>query len=167
MLSMIGLLGGLILLIILMLCGVNLFIVVLICVLLVVFSSGMVIFFVLVDINFINVYMDGFVGFLSVWFFMFLLGLLFGKFMEDIGVVDSVVSYIVGKLGMKYVVFVVVIVCVVLIYGGVSVFIVVFFVYLMVLSLFKDVNLLCCFILVMLVFGLVIFIMILVGLLEI
>lgn len=62
---------------------------------------------------------------------------------------------------------VVVLVCVILIYGGVSVFVVVFLVYFMVVSLFKDVNLFWCFIFVVMVFGFVIFIMILVGLFEI
>ena len=89
MLSMIGLLGGLILLIILTLRGVNLFIAAPICALLVALSSGMAIFPVSADTNFINAYMDGFAGFLSAWFFMFLLGSLFGKFMEDTGAVTD------------------------------------------------------------------------------
>ena len=70
MLSMIGLLGGLILLIILTLRGVNLFIAAPICALLVALSSGMAIFPVSADTNFINAYMDGFAGFLSAWFFI-------------------------------------------------------------------------------------------------
>ena len=97
MLSMIGLVGGLILLIILTLRGVNLFIAAPLCALLVALSSDMAIFPVTADINFINAYMDGFASFLSAWFFMFLLGSLFGKFMEDTGAADSVASYIVGK----------------------------------------------------------------------
>lgn len=111
--------------------------------------------------------MSGFFGFIVFWFFMFLFGVLFGKFMEDIGVVDVVFCWIIIKIGYKCVVLVVVLVCVILIYGGVSVFVVVFFVYFMVVSLFKDVNLFCCFIFVVMVFGLVIFMMIFVGLLEI
>lgn len=159
MLSMIGLLGGLILLIILTLRGVNLFIAAPICALLVALSSGMAIFPVSADSNFINAYMDGFAGFLSAWFFMFLLGSLFGKFMEDTGAADSVASYIVGKLGMKHAVLAVVIACAVLTYGGVSVFIVAFSVYPMALSLFKDANLPRRFIPATLAFGSVTFTM--------
>ncbi|WP_372762158.1 GntP family permease, partial [Pseudoalteromonas sp.] len=104
-------------------------------------------------------YMDGFAGFLSAWFFMFLLGSLFGKFMEDTGAADSVASYIVGKLGMKHAVLAVVIACAVLTYGGVSVFIVAFSVYPMALSLFKDANLPRRFIPATLAFGSVTFTM--------
>ena len=75
MLSMIGLLGGLILLIILTLRGVNLFIAAPICALLVALTSGMAIFPVTADSNFINAYMDGFAGFLSAWFFYVFTGL--------------------------------------------------------------------------------------------
>lgn len=159
MLSMIGLLGGLILLIILTLRGVNLFIAAPICSLLVALSSGMAIFPVSAESNFISAYMDGFAGFLSAWFFMFLLGSLFGKFMEDTGAADSVASYIVGKLGMKHAVLAVVIACAVLTYGGVSVFIVAFSVYPMALSLFKDADLPRRFIPATLAFGSVTFTM--------
>ena len=159
MLSMIGLLGGLILLIILTLRGVNLFIAAPICALLVALSSGMAIFPVTAESNFITAYMDGFAGFLSAWFFMFLLGSLFGKFMEDTGAADSVASYIVGKLGMKHAVLAVVIACAVLTYGGVSVFIVAFSVYPMALSLFKDADLPRRFIPATLAFGSVTFTM--------
>jgi len=156
---MIGLLGGLILLIILTLRGVNLFIAAPICSLLVALSSGMAIFPVSAESNFISAYMDGFAGFLSAWFFMFLLGSLFGKFMEDTGAADSVASYIVGKLGMKHAVLAVVIACAVLTYGGVSVFIVAFSVYPMALSLFKDADLPRRFIPATLAFGSVTFTM--------
>jgi len=159
MLSMIGLLGGLILLIILTLRGVNLFIAAPICALLVALSSGMAVFPVTAESNFITAYMDGFAGFLSAWFFMFLLGSLFGKFMEDTGAADSVASYIVGKLGMKHAVLAVVIACAVLTYGGVSVFIVAFSVYPMALSLFKDADLPRRFIPATLAFGSVTFTM--------
>ena len=83
MLSMIGLVGGLILLIILTLRGVNLFIAAPLCALLVALSSDMAIFPVTVDINFINAYMDGFASFLSAWFFMFL-HLILVKFLTKI-----------------------------------------------------------------------------------
>ena len=142
MLSMLGLAGGLGLLIWLTLRGVNLFIAAPLCALLVALTSGVALFPTeAVESSFLTLYMDGFAGFLSAWFFMFLLGSLFGKFMEDSGAADSVARYIVDKLGMKHAVLAVVIACAVLTYGGVSVFIVAFSVYPMALSLFKDANL--------------------------
>ncbi|MDW7550881.1 GntP family permease [Pseudoalteromonas peptidolytica] len=160
MLSMLGLAGGLGLLIGLTLRGVNLFIAAPLCALLVALTSGVALFpSDVVQSSFITLYMDGFAGFLSAWFFMFLLGSLFGKFMEDSGAADSVARYIVNKLGMKHAVLAVVIACAVLTYGGVSVFIVAFSVYPMALSLFKDANLPRRFIPATLAFGSVTFTM--------
>ncbi|GEK08506.1 GntP family permease [Pseudoalteromonas peptidolytica] len=160
MLSMLGLAGGLGLLIWLTLRGVNLFIAAPLCALLVALTSGVALFpSDVVQSSFITLYMDGFAGFLSAWFFMFLLGSLFGKFMEDSGAADSVARYIVNKLGMKHAVLAVVIACAVLTYGGVSVFIVAFSVYPMALSLFKDANLPRRFIPATLAFGSVTFTM--------
>ncbi|MEQ2352190.1 GntP family permease [Pseudoalteromonas piscicida] len=160
MLSMLGLAGGLGLLIWLTLRGVNLFIAAPLCALLVALTSGVALFPTeAVESSFLTLYMDGFAGFLSAWFFMFLLGSLFGKFMEDSGAADSVARYIVDKLGMKHAVLAVVIACAVLTYGGVSVFIVAFSVYPMALSLFKDANLPRRFIPATLAFGSVTFTM--------
>ncbi|WP_462156979.1 GntP family permease [Pseudoalteromonas sp. GB56] len=160
MLSMFGLIGGLVLLIILTLRGVNLFIAAPACALLVALSGNMALFpGEGVTLDFVSTYMNGFAGFLSAWFFMFLLGSLFGKFMEDSGAADSVARTIVNKLGMKHAVLAVVIACAVLTYGGVSVFIVAFSVYPMALSLFKDANLPRRFIPATLAFGSVTFTM--------
>ncbi|MFC0120035.1 GntP family permease [Pseudoalteromonas xiamenensis] len=159
MLSMIGLLGGLILLIIMTLRGVNLFLAAPLCALIVALFSNMAVFPLSEQVNFLSTYMSGFAGFISAWFFMFLLGSLFGKFMEDSGAADSVARFIVAKLGMKHAVLAVVIACAVLTYGGVSVFIVAFSVYPMALSLFKDADLPRRFIPATLAFGSVTFTM--------
>ena len=160
MLSMVGLIGGLVLLIILTLRGMNLFIAAPLCALLVALSGNMALFPSSgVELDFVSTYMSGFAGFLSAWFFMFLLGSLFGKFMEDSGAADSVARVIVNKLGMKHAVLAVVIACAVLTYGGVSVFIVAFSVYPMALSLFKDADLPRRFIPATLAFGSVTFTM--------
>ncbi|WMN58723.1 GntP family permease [Pseudoalteromonas xiamenensis] len=159
MLSMVGLLGGLILLIIMTLRGVNLFLAAPLCALIVALSSNMEVFPLSEQVNFLSTYMSGFAGFISAWFFMFLLGSLFGKFMEDSGAADSVARFIVAKLGMKHAVLAVVIACAVLTYGGVSVFIVAFSVYPMALGLFKDADLPRRFIPATLAFGSVTFTM--------
>lgn len=157
MLSMIGLIGGLLLLIILTLRGINLFISAPLCAVVVALCSGVPI--LTGEVNFVSAYMDGFAGFVAAWFFMFLLGSMFGKFMEDTGAADSVARWIISKLGRKQAVLAVVLACAILTYGGVSVFVVAFSVYPMALSLFKDANLPRRFIPAALAFGSVTFTM--------
>lgn len=157
MLSLIGLVVGLALLIVLTIRGMNLFIAAPLCALLVALCNGIPVF--VGDGNFVSVYMSGFTGFIASWFFMFLLGAIFGKFMEDTGAADSVARWIVGKLGQKHAVFAVVLACAILTYGGVSLFVVAFSVYPMAVSLFKDANLPRRFIPATLAFGSVTFTM--------
>jgi H+/gluconate symporter-like permease len=159
MVSMIGLIGGLLLLTTLALRGWNLFIAAPLCALLICLSGGISIFPEEGAHAFVTTYMEGFAGFVSAWFMMFLLGSLFGKFMEDTGLADSLARWIVSKLGMKHAVAAVVIACAVLTYGGVSVYIVAFSVYPMALGLFRDANLPRRFIPAALAFGSVTFTM--------
>ncbi|KQL32553.1 MULTISPECIES: GntP family permease [Bacillaceae] len=143
-LSMIGLIGGLALLIILTMKGVNILIAGPISALLVALTSGMPLFPQLAaegEANFVTSYMTGFTGFIMSWYLMFLLGAVFGKVMEDSGAADSVSKWIVDKLGMKYAVLAIVIACAILTYGGVSLFVVAFSVYPMAISLFKQADL--------------------------
>ena len=143
-LSMIGLIGGLALLIVLTMKGVNILIAGPISALLVAVTSGMPLFSQLAgkdEADFVTSYMSGFTGFIASWYLMFLLGAVFGKVMEDSGAADSVSKWIVGKLGMKYAVLAIVLACAVLTYGGVSLFVVAFSVYPMAISLFKQADL--------------------------
>ncbi|AKH70421.1 H+/gluconate symporter family protein [Spongiibacter sp. IMCC21906] len=141
MISMIGLIGGLILLTVLALRGWNLFIAAPLCALVVAFTGGIPLFPGETEHAFVTTYMQGFSGFVAAWFLMFLLGSLFGKFMEDTGAADSLARWIINKIGIKHAVAAVVLACAVLTYGGVSVFVVAFSVYPMALGLFKDANL--------------------------
>jgi len=143
-LSMIGLIGGLALLIVLTMKGVNILIAGPISALLVAITSGMPLFSQLAgkdEADFVTSYMAGFTGFIASWYLMFLLGAVFGKVMEDSGAADSVSKWIVGKLGMKYAVLAIVLACAVLTFGGVSLFVVAFSVYPMAISLFKQADL--------------------------
>ncbi|SDM70772.1 H+/gluconate symporter [Psychrobacillus sp. OK028] len=143
-LSMIGLIGGLALLIVLTMKGVNILIAGPISALLVAVTSGMPLFKQLAaegEADFVSSYMAGFTGFIASWYLMFLLGAVFGKVMEDSGAADSVSKWIVDKLGMKYAVLAIVLACAVLTYGGVSLFVVAFSVYPMAISLFKQADL--------------------------
>ena len=141
MISLIGLVGGLLLLITLALRGWNLFVAAPLCALVVALTAGLPVFPGAGEPAFVTTYMDGFASFVAAWFLMFLLGSLFGKFMEDTGSADSLARWIIQRLGMQHAVAAVVIACAILTYGGVSVFIVAFSVYPMALSLFKDANL--------------------------
>lgn len=144
MLSMIGLLLGLALLIVLTMRGVELLIAAPACALVVALASGIDLFPQLAAAgspSFTDAYMTGFTGFVTAWFFMFLLGSLFGKFMEASGAAESVARWIVGHVGTGNAVFAVVLACAVLTYGGVSVFVVAFSVYPMALSLFRAADL--------------------------
>ncbi|RKJ42885.1 GntP family permease, partial [Butyricicoccus sp. 1XD8-22] len=143
-LSMIGLIGGLVLLIWLTLKGVNIIIVGPISALFVAIFSGMPLFPQLAEegvANFVTSYMTGFTGFIMSWYLMFLLGAVFGKVMEDSGAADAVAKFIVDKLGIKYATLSIVIACAILTYGGVSLFVVAFAVYPMAISLFKEADL--------------------------
>lgn len=143
-LGMIGLLGGLALLIILTMRGVNILIAGPVSALFVALMSGMALFPQLAgegEANFVTSYMTGFTGFIMSWYLMFLLGAVFGKVMEDSGAADAVAKWFVEKLGMKFAVLAIVAACAILTYGGVSLFVVAFSVYPMAISLFKQADL--------------------------
>ncbi|MDT8859914.1 SLC13 family permease [Alkalihalobacillus sp. MEB130] len=144
MLSFIGLIGGLALLIILTIRGMNLLVAAPFAALLCAIFSGLPIFPQLAEAgapDFVSSYMNTFSGFVFSWFLMFLVGAIFGKLMEDSGAADSVARWIVGKIGMKQAALAIVIACAVLTYGGVSLFVVAFAVYPMAVSLFKKADL--------------------------
>lgn len=162
MLSMIGLIGGLILLIALTMRGMNLLIAAPLSALFLAVLSGLPIFPQLVaegEASFVGDYMDGFSGFVASWFLMFLLGSIFGKVMEDSRSAESVSKWVMNRLGIKYTLIAIVAACAVLTYGGVSLFIVGFTVFPIALSLFKQANLPRRFIPAALAFGSVTFTM--------
>ena len=76
-----------------------------------------------------GVFMDRLAAFLKLYFPMFLLGALFGKLVEVSGFAHSIVRAILALLGPNRAILSVVLVCAVLTYGGVSLFVVVFAVY--------------------------------------
>ena len=144
MLSLIGLLGGLALLIVLTMRGMSLFVATPLCALLVALTSGIALLPPLAaedGVNLVGQYMSGFTGFIAAWFFIFLLGSLFGKLMESSGGAESVAHWIVARLGSARAALAVVLACAVLTYGGVSLFVVAFSVYPMALALFRDADL--------------------------
>ncbi|THG89457.1 citrate transporter [Alkalihalobacillus alcalophilus ATCC 27647 = CGMCC 1.3604] len=160
--SVIGLVGGLALLIILTMRGMNLLIAAPLSTLFLAVFSGIPLFPQMVaegEISMLSSYMEGFSGFVASWFIMFLLGSIFGKVMGDARAADSVSKWVVDRLGVKYAVAAVVAACAILTYGGVSLFIVGFSVFPLALSLFKQANLPRRFIPAALAFGSVTFTM--------
>lgn len=170
MLSAVGLLGGLVVLIVLTIRGVNILIAAPVCALLVAITSGIALLPPLAAEgagNFTGSYMAGFAGFLQDWFIVFLLGAMFGKAMEDSGAAASVAHWVVRRLGIRHAALAIILACAVLTYGGVSVFVVAFAVFPMALSLFKEANLPRRFIPAALAFGSVTFTMTSAGSIEI
>lgn len=144
MLSAIGLAGALALLIYLTVRGVNILIAAPACAALVALTSGIAWLPPLAaegSRDYVTAYMAGFTGFFGDWFFMFLLGAIFGEVMGASGAAASVARWIVEKVGHKHAVLAVVAAAAVLTYGGVSVFIVAFSVYALAVHLFREANL--------------------------
>ncbi len=162
MISILGLIGALALLIYLTIRGMNLLIAAPLTAIIVALTGGLSLLpfgEVTQGHNFLQSYMSGFSGFISSWFFMFLLGALFGKLMEDSGCADSIAQWVVSKIGMHNATLTVIAVCAILTYGGVSVFVVAFSAYSIALSLFKQANLPRRFIPAVMAFGSVTFTM--------
>ncbi|WP_395696804.1 GntP family permease [Methylocella sp.] len=78
---------------------------------------------------FTSLFMEKMVGFLKLYFPVFLLGAVFGKAIEMSGFSRAIVASVIGVVGASRAVLAIVLVCAVLTYGGVSLFVVVFAVY--------------------------------------
>lgn len=140
----IGLLGGLALLVVLTMRGVDLLIAAPVCALLVALSFGLPLFPQTATagaVSFTSGYMGGFTGFVASWFFVFLLGSVFGKVMEDSGAADSVAQWVVQRFGARHALVAIVGACALLTYGGVSLFVVAFSVFPLALALFRQAGL--------------------------
>jgi H+/gluconate symporter-like permease len=89
---------------------------------------------------FVGVFMERMVGFLKLYFPLFLLGAVFGKVIELSGFARSIVSSLIRLAGPKRVMLSIVLVAAVLTYGGVSVFVVVFAVYPFAAEMFRQAD---------------------------
>ncbi|HYD94674.1 MAG TPA: GntP family permease [Noviherbaspirillum sp.] len=87
---------------------------------------------------FTGLFMDKMVGFIKLYFPVFLLGAIFGKVIELSGFSKSIVSSIINLVGRKRAMLSIVAVCGVLTYGGVSLFVVVFAVYPFAAEMFRQ-----------------------------
>jgi len=87
---------------------------------------------------FTGVFMEKMVGFVKLYFPVFLLGAVFGKVIELSGFSKSIVAAVIKLIGRERAILSIVIVCAVLTYGGVSLFVVVFAVYPFAAEMFKQ-----------------------------
>jgi len=87
---------------------------------------------------FTGLFMDRMVGFLKLYFPVFLLGAIFGKLIELSGFSKSIVTATIGLFGANRAMLSIVAVCALLTYGGVSLFVVVFAVYPFAAELFRQ-----------------------------
>jgi len=87
---------------------------------------------------FSSVFMEKTVGFLKNYFPVFMLGAVFGKVIELSGFSKSIVAAVIGVLGKERAILSIVIVCAILTYGGVSLFVVVFAVYPFAAEMFRQ-----------------------------
>jgi H+/gluconate symporter-like permease len=89
---------------------------------------------------FSGIFMDKMVGFIKLYFPVFLLGAVFGKLIELSGFSESIVVAAIKYIGRSRANAVIVTVCALLTYGGVSLFVVVFAVYPFAAELYRQSN---------------------------
>lgn len=139
MLGNFGLLAGLALLIFMALRGVNIFIAALVCSLVVALTNGL-----LVPKAFLEYFPFGPLGaftFAGKFFILFLCGAIFGKVMATSQAARSIALAITTSLGTKRTLWIGMLVCALLTYGGVVVFVVVFTMYPLGITLMREANL--------------------------
>ena len=87
-----------------------------------------------------DVFMGALSGFLLKFFPIFLLGALFGRLMADSGAATAIANTVVEKLGASKAILAVILVCGILTYGGVSLFVVAFAIYPIAKDLFRAAD---------------------------
>ena len=86
-------------------------------------------------------YLSGAAGYVVSWFPVFFLGAVYGKIMDLTGSARSLANRLVSLIGPKYAIAAVVIPCLLMTYGGVSLFVVVFVCYPMGYAIFREADL--------------------------
>ncbi len=93
-----------------------------------------------VTTSFTTTYITGLSGYFGKFFFIFTFGSLFGKLTDISGAADSIANTIVDRFGHRFVTPALVVAGMVLSYGGVSVFVCMFTLYPIMLSLFRKAD---------------------------
>ena len=124
---------GLVILTLLALKGVPIIVASLVTSLFILITSGMDIY-----AGFLTTYMPGFAGYVTKYFLIFLFGSLFGKVCEVSGATDSVAQGVINKFGQKYAMTGLIVAAGILGFGGVSLFVALFALYPLAMSLFEK-----------------------------
>ncbi len=134
--SLLGIVLGLVLLVYLAYRGHSIIWVAPVCALLVALLSGS---------NLLNSYLVDYIGgtaaYIVSWFPAFFLGAVYGKIMDRTGSARSLANKIVSLIGSKYALLAVVLPCLLMTYGGISLFVVVFVIYPMGYAIYRESNL--------------------------
>jgi len=91
--------------------------------------------------SYTQIFMPAAGHFVALYFPLFLLGAIFGRFMEDSGAAIAISNCFVDLLGSRNAVLAIVLACALLTYGGVSLFVVAFAVYPITTAMFRAANL--------------------------
>ncbi|WMJ84534.1 GntP family permease [Oscillospiraceae bacterium LTW-04] len=134
--SMMGIFIGLVLLMFLAYKGHSIVWVAPVCAALVAVLSGMSI----LD-TYVGNYMEGLAGYVKTWFPAFFLGAVYGKVMDITGSARSLAEKLVSIIGAQRAVAAVVLPCLLMTYGGISLFVVVFVIYPMGYAIYRAANL--------------------------
>ena len=86
-------------------------------------------------------YMTSFANYVSNYYLIFVLGAIFGKMCEISGATESIARTVVNKFGEKYVVLGIIVAAAILGFGGVNLFVALFALYPLSMSLFKRADL--------------------------
>ena len=134
--SLIGIVLGLALLIILAYRGHSIIWVAPLCAVLVALFSG-------IDLlqAYLGDYVSGTAAYIVSWFPAFFLGAVYGKIMDFTGSARSLANKLVSFIGSKYAILAVVLPCLLMTYGGISLFVVVFVVYPMGYAIYREADL--------------------------
>lgn len=86
-------------------------------------------------------YIGGVAGYIVSWFPAFFLGAVYGKIMDRTGSARSLANKLVSLIGSKYAILAVVLPCLLMTYGGISLFVVVFVIYPMGYAIYREADL--------------------------
>ena len=134
--SLLGILLGLVLLVYLAYRGNSIIWVAPVCALIVALFSGS---------NLLDSYLVDYIGgtadYIVSWFPAFFLGAVYGKIMDRTGSARSLANKMVSLIGSKYALLAVILPCLLMTYGGISLFVVVFVIYPMGYAIYREANL--------------------------
>lgn len=134
--SLLGIVAGLVLLVVLAYKGHSIIWVAPFCAILVALLGGLNLL-----TSYLSDYIGGVAGYIISWFPAFFLGAVYGKIMDLTGSARSLANKLVSLIGSKFAILAVVLPCLLMTYGGISLFVVVFVIYPMGYAIYREADL--------------------------